>query len=58
MNFYTIVKYFWVLVFVAVVFNIVKDANDYWQIGISLLMILIFSVADGLMNDRKILVKK
>lgn len=58
MNFYTIVKYFWVLVFVAVVFNIVKDADDYWQIGISLLMILIFSVADGLMNDRKILVKR
>ncbi|ALY09049.1 hypothetical protein GORDON_74 [Arthrobacter phage Gordon] len=58
-NFYTVVKYFWVFMFVITMFAFMMtwDFNNLWRAGFTILMILIFATADALANDKKALVK-
>lgn len=59
-NFYTLVKYFWVLAFVVCVLSYMTtwDVEYLWRMGVAILMIIIFSVVDAIKEDKKILVRK
>ncbi|AXH46734.1 hypothetical protein QCN35_gp73 [Arthrobacter phage Synepsis] len=59
-NFYTVVKYFWVVAFVVTMFSFMLDDWDLKHLargGFTIIMILIFATADALTNDKKALVK-
>ena len=60
MNFYTFVKYFWVIAFVVSVLHYMLswDVQMLWRMAITLFMIIVFSAADSLTKDRKILVNR
>jgi hypothetical protein len=60
MNFYTLVKYFWVLVFIVNVLAWMLNwrVEDLWRVGASILMIIIFAVVDNMQEDKKLLVKR
>jgi hypothetical protein len=59
-NFYTFIKYFWVM---ALVFGIICYMTSWevewlWRTGIFLVMIIIFAVVESMHEDKKVLVKK
>lgn len=58
-NFYTLVKYFWVIVFVvcSVGYMVTWHIHDLLRIGFCILMIIVFSVVDSMANDKKVLTK-
>jgi hypothetical protein len=60
MNFYTLVKYFWVLVFIINVLAWMLNwrIEDLWRVGASILMIIVFAVVDNMREDQKALVKR
>lgn len=59
-NFYTVVKYFWVLAFVIAMFSFMLtwELNHLLRGGFAVLMIVIFAVADAYYEDDKALVKR
>ncbi|ASD52297.1 hypothetical protein QCN32_gp78 [Arthrobacter phage Niktson] len=58
-NFYTVVKYFWVLMFVLtmVAFMMTWDLDNLWRAGFTVLMIIIFAIVDAYQRDHKVLTK-
>ncbi|ASM62352.1 hypothetical protein SEA_NIGHTMARE_79 [Arthrobacter phage Nightmare] len=59
-NFYTVVKYFWVVAFVVTMFSFMLDDWDLKHLvrgAFAVVMIIIFVIVDAYHKDQKKLVK-